>query len=95
MMGPDKPPQIICPLLELLKDDKRLPAPAGCPTEVGACLALPQPPLSLRPSADPFSFQVHALMLSCWTFTPSKRPTFGELAARIEALQDSRSKVRG
>ncbi|XP_059576021.1 tyrosine-protein kinase JAK3 [Alligator mississippiensis] len=71
MMGPDKPPQIICPLLELLKDDKRLPVPAGCPTEV------------------------HALMLSCWTFTPSKRPTFGELAARIEALQDSRSKVRG
>ncbi|XP_067416093.1 tyrosine-protein kinase JAK3 [Emydura macquarii macquarii] len=71
MMGLDKPMQIICHLLELLKDNKRLPAPAGCPAEV------------------------HVLMLSCWAFTPCKRPTFSELGPKIETLRDSRSKVRG
>ncbi|NXV65347.1 JAK3 kinase, partial [Molothrus ater] len=34
MMGTARPPQIICHLLELLKDNRRLPAPAGCPPEV-------------------------------------------------------------
>ncbi|NXO09695.1 JAK3 kinase, partial [Oriolus oriolus] len=34
MMGTGKPAQIICQLLELLKDNRRLPAPAGCPAEV-------------------------------------------------------------
>ncbi|NXY22029.1 JAK3 kinase, partial [Atrichornis clamosus] len=34
MMGTGKPAQIICLLLELLKDNRRLPAPAGCPAEV-------------------------------------------------------------
>uniref|UniRef100_K7FHA5 Tyrosine-protein kinase n=1 Tax=Pelodiscus sinensis TaxID=13735 RepID=K7FHA5_PELSI len=34
MMGLDKPLQVICHLLELLKDNKRLPAPPGCPPEV-------------------------------------------------------------
>ncbi|XP_068276529.1 tyrosine-protein kinase JAK3 [Nyctibius grandis] len=34
MMGTEKPAQIICHLLELLKDNRRLPAPAGCPVEV-------------------------------------------------------------
>ncbi|NXL25556.1 JAK3 kinase, partial [Setophaga kirtlandii] len=34
MMGTARPPQIICHLLELLKDNRRLPAPAGCPSEV-------------------------------------------------------------
>lgn len=34
MMGTGKPAQIICHLLELLKDNRRLPAPAGCPAEV-------------------------------------------------------------
>uniref|UniRef100_A0A8C8VN55 Tyrosine-protein kinase n=1 Tax=Pelusios castaneus TaxID=367368 RepID=A0A8C8VN55_9SAUR len=71
MMGLDKPLQIICQLLELLKDNKRLPMPAGCPTEV------------------------YVLMMSCWAFTPSKRPKFSELGPKIEALRDSRSKVRG
>uniref|UniRef100_A0A8C4JQ22 non-specific protein-tyrosine kinase n=1 Tax=Dromaius novaehollandiae TaxID=8790 RepID=A0A8C4JQ22_DRONO len=71
MMGTDKAAQIICSLLELLKDNRRLPAPAGCPVEV------------------------YALMLSCWAFAPGGRPTFGELAPRIEALRDGRSKARG
>ncbi|KAM7081313.1 LOW QUALITY PROTEIN: tyrosine-protein kinase JAK3 [Ciconia maguari] len=71
MMGTKKSAQIICHLLELLKDNRRLPAPAGCPVEV------------------------YTLMLSCWAFTPSTRPTFGELAPKIEALQDGRSKARG
>ncbi|NWU73385.1 JAK3 kinase, partial [Pterocles burchelli] len=31
MMGTEKPAQIVCHLLELLKDNRRLPAPAGCP----------------------------------------------------------------
>lgn len=34
-------------------------------------------------------------MLNCWSFTPTARPTFGELAPKIEALRDSRSKARG
>lgn len=33
-------------------------------------------------------------MLSCWAFTPSTRPTFGELVPKIEALRDGRSKAR-
>ncbi|KFQ97870.1 Tyrosine-protein kinase JAK3, partial [Nipponia nippon] len=65
MMGTQKTVQIVCHLLELLKDNRRLPAPAGCPVEV------------------------YMLMLSCWAFTPSTRPTFGELAPKIEALRDS------
>ncbi|XP_075380055.1 tyrosine-protein kinase JAK3 [Mycteria americana] len=71
MMGTKRSAQIICHLLELLKDNRRLPAPAGCPVEV------------------------YTLMLSCWAFTPGTRPTFGELAPKIEALQDGRSKARG
>ncbi|XP_053869818.1 tyrosine-protein kinase JAK3 [Malaclemys terrapin pileata] len=71
MMGLDKPMPIICHLLELLKDDRRLPAPRGCPAEV------------------------HGLMLSCWAFSQSKRPKFSELGPKLEALRDSRSKVRG
>lgn len=38
MMGTEKPAQIICHLLELLKDNRRLPAPPDCPTEVRAPL---------------------------------------------------------
>ncbi|XP_030324349.1 tyrosine-protein kinase JAK3 isoform X2 [Calypte anna] len=34
MMGTEKPAQIICHLLELLRDNQRLPAPPGCPGEV-------------------------------------------------------------
>ncbi|XP_060088521.1 tyrosine-protein kinase JAK3 [Heteronotia binoei] len=34
MMGHSKPLQIVCQLLELLKGNRRLPPPAGCPTEV-------------------------------------------------------------
>ncbi|NWX26463.1 JAK3 kinase, partial [Notiomystis cincta] len=34
MMGTEKPAQIICHLLELLKNNRRLPVPAGCPAEV-------------------------------------------------------------
>ncbi|OXB54699.1 hypothetical protein ASZ78_006738 [Callipepla squamata] len=71
MMGPEKPAQIICHLLELLKDSQRLPAPPGCPVEV------------------------YAVMLSCWAFAPSARPTFSELAARVEALRDGRGTIRG
>ncbi|KAM6040252.1 tyrosine-protein kinase JAK3 [Theristicus caerulescens] len=71
MMGTQKMVQIVCHLLELLKDNRRLPAPAGCPVEV------------------------YTLMLSCWAFTPSTRPTFGELAPKIEALRDGWSKARG
>lgn len=36
MMGTEKTTQIICHLLELLKDNRRLPAPCGCPGEVRA-----------------------------------------------------------
>ncbi|XP_069734400.1 tyrosine-protein kinase JAK3 [Phaenicophaeus curvirostris] len=71
MMGTEKATQIVCHLLELLKDNRRLPAPSGCPGEV------------------------YALMLSCWTFTPDPRPAFGELAPKLEALRDGRSKARG
>lgn len=71
MMGPEKPAQIICHLLELLKDSRRLPVPPGCPMEV------------------------YAMMLSCWAFAPSARPTFTELAARVEALRDGRGTARG
>ncbi|NWS50003.1 JAK3 kinase, partial [Probosciger aterrimus] len=71
MMGTEKTAQIICHLLELLKDNRRLPAPCGCPGEV------------------------YTLMLSCWAFSPSARPTFGELVTRIEVLRDGRSKACG
>ncbi|XP_061870833.1 tyrosine-protein kinase JAK3 isoform X5 [Colius striatus] len=33
MMGTEKAAQIICHLLELLKDNRRLPVPSGCPVE--------------------------------------------------------------
>lgn len=36
MMGAEKAAQIIWHLLELLKDNRRLPVPAGCPVEVRA-----------------------------------------------------------
>uniref|UniRef100_A0A8D0FKM4 Tyrosine-protein kinase n=1 Tax=Strix occidentalis caurina TaxID=311401 RepID=A0A8D0FKM4_STROC len=71
MMGAEKTTQIICHLLELLKENRRLPVPASCPMEV------------------------YTLMLSCWAFSPSARPTFGELAPKIEALREGRSKARG
>lgn len=45
MMGPEKPAQIICHLLELLKDSRRLPVPPGCPTEVRS-----SPPAQQGPS---------------------------------------------
>lgn len=45
MMGPEKPAQIICHLLELLKDSRRLPVPPGCPTEVRS-----SPPAQRGPS---------------------------------------------
>ncbi|NXF13716.1 JAK3 kinase, partial [Smithornis capensis] len=38
MMGTGKPAQIICLLLELLKDNRRLPVPSGCPAEVYALM---------------------------------------------------------
>lgn len=96
MMGAEKAAQIIWHLLELLKDNRRLPVPAGCPVEVRP---LPGPPGSRgsRRSSDipvPCS-QIYTLMLNCWSFTPAARPTFGELAPKIEALRDSRSKARG
>ncbi|NXX44533.1 JAK3 kinase, partial [Tricholaema leucomelas] len=71
MMGTKKPTQIICHLLELLKDNRRLPVPAACPMEV------------------------YSLMQSCWTYSPSSRPTFGELLPRIELLRGTRSKAQG
>lgn len=43
----------------------------------------------------PFYPQVYAAMLSCWAFAPSARPTFSELAARVEALRDGRGTTRG
>lgn len=100
MMGTEKTAQIICHLLELLKDNRRLPAPCGCPGEVRA---LPgaggdsggehcAPPDGTIPCVPP---QVYTLMLSCWAFSPSARPTFGELVTRIEVLRDGRSKACG
>lgn len=96
MMGPEKPAQIICHLLELLKDSRRLPVPPGCPMEVRSP---PPSTVGCRPSpyplTAPFCLQVYAMMLSCWAFTPSARPTFTELAARVEALRDGRGTARG
>ncbi|XP_061458224.1 tyrosine-protein kinase JAK3 [Rhineura floridana] len=71
MLGPAKPTLIVCHLLELLKQNQRLPSPANCPTEV------------------------FALMQSCWSFAPSRRPQFYKLAPQIEALRNSRCKARG
>ncbi|NXH47661.1 JAK3 kinase, partial [Dicaeum eximium] len=34
MLGTARPPQILCHLLELLRDNRRLPVPPGCPSEV-------------------------------------------------------------
>lgn len=34
MMGHSKPALIVCHLLELLQEQKRLPPPTGCPMEV-------------------------------------------------------------
>ncbi|XP_021234698.1 tyrosine-protein kinase JAK3 [Numida meleagris] len=39
--------------------------------------------------------EVYAVMLSCWAFAPGARPTFSELAARVEALRDGRGTARG
>ncbi|POI20054.1 hypothetical protein CIB84_016198 [Bambusicola thoracicus] len=39
--------------------------------------------------------EVYAVMLSCWAFAPTARPTFTELAARVEALRDGRGTARG
>ncbi|XP_066490961.1 tyrosine-protein kinase JAK3 isoform X2 [Tiliqua scincoides] len=62
MMGHRKPLQIVCHLLELLKENKRLPSPASCPTEVYAlmqsCWAFTP---SQRPQFCKLGFQIDAL----------------------------------
>ncbi|KAJ6652812.1 hypothetical protein lerEdw1_010592 [Lerista edwardsae] len=62
MMGHRKPLQIVCHLLELLKENKRLPSPAGCPTEVyslmQSCWAYTP---SQRPQFCKLGFQIDAL----------------------------------
>ncbi|XP_074834375.1 tyrosine-protein kinase JAK3 [Carettochelys insculpta] len=62
MMGVDKPMPIVCHLLELLKDDKRLPAPPGCPPEVHGlmlrCWAFSQ---SKRPKFSELGLKIEAL----------------------------------
>ncbi|KAM6466850.1 tyrosine-protein kinase JAK3 isoform 2-T2 [Liasis olivaceus] len=50
MMGHSKPALIVCHLLELLKEQKRLPPPPGCPTEI---LSVMQACWSFLPSQRP------------------------------------------
>ncbi|XP_063145778.1 tyrosine-protein kinase JAK3 [Candoia aspera] len=50
MMGHRKPALIVCRLLELLKEQKRLPPPTGCPSEI---LAVMQACWSFLPSQRP------------------------------------------
>ncbi|XP_044276961.1 tyrosine-protein kinase JAK3 [Varanus komodoensis] len=50
MMGHSRPATIACHLLELLKQNRRLPAPAGCPAEV---FALMQSCWTFAPSQRP------------------------------------------
>ncbi|XP_025027948.1 tyrosine-protein kinase JAK3 [Python bivittatus] len=62
MMGHSKPALIVCHLLELLKEQKRLPPPPGCPPEI---LAVMQACWSFLPSQRPrfctLTTQVEAL----------------------------------
>ncbi|XP_072373352.1 tyrosine-protein kinase JAK2-like isoform X1 [Scyliorhinus torazame] len=66
MIGSDKQGQmIVFHLIELLKLDRRLPNPNGCPD------------------------MMYSLMMDCWNTASSQRPTFKELAQKVDSMRDS------
>ncbi|KAH1169150.1 hypothetical protein KIL84_013740 [Mauremys mutica] len=65
MIGNDKQGQmIVFHLIELLKNNGRLPRPDGCPDEI------------------------YAIMTECWNNNVSQRPSFRELAVRVDHIRD-------
>ncbi|XP_038625505.1 tyrosine-protein kinase JAK2 isoform X2 [Tachyglossus aculeatus] len=66
MIGNDKQGQmIVFHLIELLKNNGRLPRPEGCPDEI------------------------YSIMTECWNNNVSQRPSFRELAVRVDRIRDS------
>ncbi|XP_060093361.1 tyrosine-protein kinase JAK2 [Heteronotia binoei] len=66
MIGNDKQNQmIVYHLIELLKNNGRLPRPDGCPDEV------------------------YAIMTECWNNNVSLRPSFRDLALRVDLIRES------
>ncbi|OXB62783.1 hypothetical protein ASZ78_017079 [Callipepla squamata] len=66
MIGNDKQGQmIVFHLIELLKNNGRLPRPDGCPDEI------------------------YAIMKECWNNNVTQRPTFRDLAQRVDQIRDN------
>ncbi|XP_064032535.1 tyrosine-protein kinase JAK2 isoform X2 [Pogoniulus pusillus] len=66
MIGNDKQGQmIVFHLIELLKNNGRLPRPDGCPDEI------------------------YAIMKECWNNNVGQRPTFRDLAQRVDHLREN------
>ncbi|KAM9587885.1 tyrosine-protein kinase JAK2 isoform 2-T14 [Morphnus guianensis] len=66
MIGNDKQGQmIVFHLIELLKNNGRLPRPDGCPDEI------------------------YAIMKECWNNNVTQRPTFRDLAQRVDHIRDN------
>lgn len=85
-MGKEKQGQmIVYHLIDLLKQGYRLPAPENCPAEVSR---LKRVRAGFCPSSDLFfSFQIHAIMLECWSSNPELRPSFKALIHSVEAAR--------
>ncbi|KTF91790.1 hypothetical protein cypCar_00034377, partial [Cyprinus carpio] len=91
-MGEDKQGQmIVYHLIDLLNRGYRLPAPDGCPAEVKPQTVSVCPRPRARSADRVCVLQVHELMKECWAAEPSHRPTFKDLAQRVDAIQDSKS----
>ncbi|NWY24286.1 JAK2 kinase, partial [Pheucticus melanocephalus] len=66
MIGNDKQGQmIVFHLIELLKNNGRLPRPDGCPDEI------------------------YAIMKECWNNNVAQRPTFRDLAQRVDHIREN------
>ncbi|KAF4025385.1 hypothetical protein G4228_017331 [Cervus hanglu yarkandensis] len=66
MIGNDKQGQmIVFHLIELLKNNGRLPRPDGCPDEI------------------------YVIMTECWNNNVSQRPSFRDLAVRVDQIRDN------
>ncbi|XP_009864840.1 PREDICTED: tyrosine-protein kinase JAK2-like [Apaloderma vittatum] len=66
MIGNDKQGQmIVFHLIELLKNNGRLPRPDGCPDEI------------------------YTIMRECWNNNVTQRPTFKDLAQRVDHIRDN------
>ncbi|KAF4802967.1 hypothetical protein TURU_019333 [Turdus rufiventris] len=83
MIGNDKQGQmIVFHLIELLKNNGRLPRPDGCPDEVKYCI-------KILLSCEGYSVSIYAIMKECWNNNVAQRPTFRDLAQRVDHIREN------